>query len=137
MLDLFCGTGALAIEAISRGADPAMLVDRDAGARAAQRRASSGSRDRCEVVRADALALPAAHATARFDLVFCDPPYRLADRLEPELDTLSQPASPRTGASIVESSARRPLELDLPARARRRAAATATPLIRIHRGGER
>ena len=63
VLDLFCGTGALAIEAISRGADSAVLVDRAPALAQAQRR---GARDR-QPLRARALGrdpLPGAHRRA-------------------------------------------------------------------------
>ena len=50
VLDLFCGTGALAIEAISRGADSAVLVDK-APALAARNADSLGIANRCEIVR--------------------------------------------------------------------------------------
>ena len=79
MLDLYCGTGALAIEAISRGADSAVLVDRK---HRRSRRATSrglGIANRCELIRSDALALPRKRREERFGLVLCDPPYRLAD----------------------------------------------------------
>jgi 16S rRNA (guanine966-N2)-methyltransferase len=54
VLDLFCGTGALAIEAISRGADSAVLVDR-APALARRNAEELGIANRCELVRADAV----------------------------------------------------------------------------------
>ena len=106
MLDLFCGTGALAIEALSRG-----RRRRDAGRHATPRWpqrnvAELGLGDRCEVVRSDALALPAAHARRAFDLIFCDPPYRLADRLEGELDSLIGARLAQGGRLIVESAVR-------------------------------
>ncbi|MGH2985461.1 MAG: hypothetical protein ACRDLO_02095, partial [Solirubrobacterales bacterium] len=44
----------------------------------------------------------------------CDPPYRLADRLAPQLSELLPPRLARHGRLAVESSARSPLELDLP-----------------------
>jgi 16S rRNA G966 N2-methylase RsmD len=47
----------------------------------------------------------------RFDLIFCDPPYNIADRLEGNLDSLIPTRLQTGGRLIVESSARRPLEL--------------------------
>src|SRR5204862_7678774 len=83
VLDLFCGTGALAIEAISRGAAAGTLVDSDPSL--AQRNVRElGLDDRCRVVRADVFD-HLRRARGRFDLVFCYPPYRLADRLGGEL----------------------------------------------------
>ena len=54
VLDLFCGTGALAFEAISRGADSAVLVDR-APALARRNAEQLGIANRCEAVRSDAV----------------------------------------------------------------------------------
>jgi 16S rRNA (guanine966-N2)-methyltransferase len=80
VLDLFAGSGAGAIEALSRGASVAFLVERDAGAVRAiaenLRRAKVEAKAR--VVRRDAiawLAAAAADGTPPFDLVLADPPY--------------------------------------------------------------
>jgi 16S rRNA (guanine966-N2)-methyltransferase len=108
-LDLFCGTGALAIEALSRGAARATLVDTDP--RLARRNVGElDLGDRAEVVRADAIRFLRG-GRDRFDLILCDPPYNIADRLEGDLDTLIPVRLARGGRLIVESSARRPLEL--------------------------
>lgn len=80
VLDLYAGTGALAIEAISRGAREATCVERDAGALAALARnvAELGLEGQLAVVRGDALAYSRrmAQSGETVDLVFCDPPYR-------------------------------------------------------------
>jgi 16S rRNA (guanine966-N2)-methyltransferase len=112
VLDLYCGTGALAIEAISRGADSAVLVDR-ATALAKRNVEALGIANRCELVRSDAVRY-LERTDDRFGLIFCDPPYKLADRLEPELTRHLPPRLARYSRLVVESSARRPLELDLP-----------------------
>jgi 16S rRNA (guanine966-N2)-methyltransferase len=127
VLDLFCGTGALGIEALSRGARRATLVDTHTTL-AARNARELGLEDRCEVVRSDALRY-LGRARRRFDLIFCDPPYRLADRLEGELDSLIPGRLAEGGRLIVESAARRPLELTLPLVTERRYGDT---LIRIH-----
>jgi 16S rRNA (guanine(966)-N(2))-methyltransferase RsmD len=109
LLDLFCGTGALAIEALSRGAARATLVDVDP--RLARRNLSDlGVEARTEVVRGDAIRF-LRRRRDRFDLIFCDPPYNIADRFEGDLDSLIPPRLAKGGRVIVESSARRPLEL--------------------------
>jgi 16S rRNA (guanine966-N2)-methyltransferase len=129
VLDLYCGTGALAIEAISRGAARATLVDTHSAL--ARRNVSDlGVGDRCEVVRSDARAY-LRRARPVFDLIFCDPPYRLADRLEGELDTLIGDRLAPGGRLIVEGSVRRPLRLALPVRVERRYGDT---LVTIHSG---
>jgi len=127
VLDLFCGTGALGIEAVSRGAAHTTLVDRATSL--ARRNVHELDLDsRCEIVRADALRYLQG-ARRRFDLIFCDPPYRLADRLEGELNSLIPGRLAEGGRLITESAARRPLQLDLPLRSERRYGDT---LIRIH-----
>jgi 16S rRNA (guanine(966)-N(2))-methyltransferase RsmD len=112
VLDLFCGTGALALEAISRGADSAVLVDR-ATALAARNAEALGLANRCELVRSDAVRY-LERSSERFGLVFCDPPYKLADRLEPELSRHLPPRLARFSRLVVESPARRPLAIDAP-----------------------
>ncbi len=123
VLDLFCGTGALAIEAISRGAESAVLVDRDTRP-ALGNVESLGLRERCELVRADAgrwlekrVADP---SETRFDLVFVDAPYRLAHRVGQELNAHMPRLLEQSGRAIVESGARSPLRIDSLERLRRR-----------------
>jgi 16S rRNA (guanine966-N2)-methyltransferase len=114
VLDLYCGTGALAIEALSRGATAATLVDRDTRA-ALGNVERLGLRDRAELVRADVTrwlaSQPSASDAPRFDLVFVDAPYRLADRVARELDIHLPRLLGEGGRAIVESGARRPLRL--------------------------
>jgi 16S rRNA (guanine(966)-N(2))-methyltransferase RsmD len=114
VLDLFCGTGALAIEALSRGAARATLVDRDTRA-ALGNVELLGLSDRVELVRADVSRWLAGRLgeeeAERFDLVFIDAPYRLADRVGQELDTHLPRLLQRGGRAIVESGAGRPLRV--------------------------
>ena len=112
VLDLFSGTGALAIEAISRGADSAVLVDK-APALARGNVEAVGLERRCEIVRGDAVRY-CERSTDKFGLIFCDPPYTLADRLEPRLAECLPPLLARWGRLVVESSARRPLDPGMP-----------------------
>jgi 16S rRNA (guanine966-N2)-methyltransferase len=121
VLDLYCGTGALAIEALSRGAARATLVDRDT-------RPALGNvellelGDRADLIRAEAGAW-LAKATAqerRFDLVFVDAPYKLADLVAAELDTHLPGVLAPGGRAVVESGARRPLVVDSLERLRQR-----------------
>jgi 16S rRNA (guanine966-N2)-methyltransferase len=77
VLDLFAGTGALGLEAMSRGAQFALFVDEGAEARALIRAnvetlALTGA---TKIFRRDAARLGAIGALAPFDLMFCDPPY--------------------------------------------------------------
>jgi 16S rRNA (guanine966-N2)-methyltransferase len=78
VLDLFAGTGALGIEAISRGAAFCLFVDDGAEARALIRQnvEALGLGQVTRVFRRDATKLGAAHPVEPFGLVFLDPPYR-------------------------------------------------------------
>ena len=80
VLDLFAGSGALGIEALSRGAEHATFVDTDRAARQAVRRnlEACGFSDRADIVAAPAERYLAGLAAARWDLAFCDPPYAYA-----------------------------------------------------------
>jgi 16S rRNA (guanine966-N2)-methyltransferase len=125
--DLYCGTGALGIEAISRGAAEATLVDRDIRGALGNVR-SLELNDRVDLVRADVLSWLKRGGTG-YDLVFIDPPYKLAHRLGPELDTHLPSRLAKGGRVIVESSARRPLSLSLPLLRERRYGGT---LVTFH-----
>jgi 16S rRNA (guanine966-N2)-methyltransferase len=76
-LDLFAGTGAIGIEAISRGAEFALFVDQGAEARALLREnvAALGLGGVSRIFRRDATELGEAHPVAPFSLAFLDPPY--------------------------------------------------------------
>ncbi len=101
--DLFAGSGAIGIEALSRGAEHCVFVERDRAALAAldENLTTLGLRDRATVRAADALT---AVAALDADIVFADPPYGF-DRWE-ELITRA-----RTGLLVAESGA----EIDAPA----------------------
>ena len=84
VLDLFGGTGAMALEALSRGAEHAVIVDSGREAiRAIERNSQSVLKDampeRVKILRADYRAAIDAMRDVRFDLVFLDPPYRMID----------------------------------------------------------
>jgi 16S rRNA (guanine966-N2)-methyltransferase len=113
VLDLFCGTGALAIEAISRGAAEATLVDTHPAA-ARRNLEALELTDRARAVRADAARFLRRADEASYDLVLCDPPYRLADRLAADLDPLMRGVLAESGRAMIESSSDNPLQMDLP-----------------------
>jgi 16S rRNA (guanine966-N2)-methyltransferase len=77
VLDLFAGTGALGLEALSRGAVFALFVDDGAEARALLREnvAALGLGGVSRIFRRNAAKLGAAHPLAPFSLAFLDPPY--------------------------------------------------------------
>jgi len=125
VLDLFAGSGALGIEALSRGAAKVVFVERDRRAVEAlsANLAELGLGEReVEIRPGDALsALRAARKRGEtYDLVFVDPPYACARALSRELSA-SLPLLLRAGARvIVESDRRAPLGLGLEVRASRR-----------------
>jgi 16S rRNA (guanine966-N2)-methyltransferase len=85
VLDLFAGTGALGIEALSRGASEAVFVDESPRALATIREnlRRTGFRDRAVVIRSEVGRALNRLGDRGFDLVFLDPPYELGP---PELD---------------------------------------------------
>src|SRR3954468_12744768 len=85
VLDLFAGSGALGLEALSRGAGEALFVDDAAAAVRAIRANLDALGGQAEVRRADALRFldAARRGGAQYDLVFLDPPYRLPARPPP------------------------------------------------------
>jgi 16S rRNA (guanine966-N2)-methyltransferase len=78
VLDLFAGTGALGLEAMSRGAAFALFIDDGAEARALMRQnvEALGLGGVTRIFRRDATRLGAVHPNAPFRLAFLDPPYR-------------------------------------------------------------
>ena len=132
VLDLFAGSGALGIEALSRGAAEATFVDRSPAAIRVVRGNLATLGIEAEVVRADArAAIRTARAAARqYDLLFLDPPYRLAGRLAPVLAEAVEGLLAPGGSVVTESDRRAPLPLEtVPLIDERRYGDT---LIRIH-----
>ncbi len=135
VLDLFAGSGAMGLEALSRGAAGVVFVERDAGALRALRDNLSDLAIEpvaAEVRRTDALrALRSARTREEtYDLVFIDPPYGQAHDWGPEL-SLALPSLLRPAARVVvESDRRAPLELGIELQQERRYGDTS---IRIHR----
>jgi 16S rRNA (guanine966-N2)-methyltransferase len=113
VLDLYAGSGALGIEALSRGADSAVFVERDPRAAAAIRANIDAVGANGEVRRQDVLGFLASDHRP-FDLVFCDPPYDSGPRIAGQLAE-RLPALLAEGArTVTESDKRRPLELPFP-----------------------
>lgn len=123
VLDLYCGTGALAIEALSRGAERAVLVDRDTRA-ALGNVERLGLAERTELVRSDVSRWLGGRDrdpdALRFDLVLVDAPYRLADRVGQELNTHLPCLLATGGRAVVESAAGNPLRVESLERLRQR-----------------
>ncbi len=131
VLDLYAGSGALGIEALSRGAASAVFVDHAPKAIAAIRANLDALGIEAAVHRMEARAAlrPPPTAAAAYDLVFLDPPYRRAAGLGQELsEALSVVLA--AGARVVSESDRRdPLQLAFPLADERRYGDT---IIRIH-----
>jgi 16S rRNA (guanine966-N2)-methyltransferase len=77
VLDLFAGSGALGLEALSRGAERAVFVEQAPAALAILRAnlQTLGADDRAEVVRMDAVKYASGLDSGAFDVAFADPPY--------------------------------------------------------------
>jgi 16S rRNA (guanine966-N2)-methyltransferase len=126
VLDLFAGSGAFGIEALSRGAATATFVDSDMTAVRAVRENLA----RVDVEQGRGLAAEAEARVSRagvsvflraaarneehWSLVFCDPPYRLAHRFAGQLEELLPPVLAQEARIVCESSVRKPLKLTLP-----------------------
>ncbi|HET7754425.1 MAG TPA: 16S rRNA (guanine(966)-N(2))-methyltransferase RsmD [Anaeromyxobacteraceae bacterium] len=107
VLDLYSGTGALALEALSRGCERAVCVesDRRAADVIARNAATCGFGDRVEVLRVPVERAAQRLAPASFALAFADPPYALGP--EAALDLLATLVAPG-GLAVAEHDARRP-----------------------------
>jgi 16S rRNA (guanine966-N2)-methyltransferase len=114
VLDLFAGSGALGIEALSRGAGSAVLVDSSSAAVAAIRRNLEALELEASVRRQDALGfLRSARVSAHeYDLIFLDPPYRQAAGLGRELSEALEPVLAAGARVVAESDRRAPITLE-------------------------
>ncbi len=100
VLDAFAGTGAMGLEALSRGAAATVFLERDAAALAALRANIAGCKAaaQCRVIAGDALRPPRAMAAC--DLVFLDPPYA-AEAVEAALVALAKAGWVAAGGLVV------------------------------------
>lgn len=106
VLDAFAGSGALGLEALSRGASSAVFVESERAARAAlsANAATLGAQDRTRIVAGDAFVLAARGGLpgGPFGLILLDPPYRIeAARVAGLLERLSATGAVTEGAAVV------------------------------------
>ena len=132
VLDLYAGSGAMGLEALSRGAARVTFVELDRAAiQAIERNLDRLGLAGAGIARADAVSRVRADARGgtRYDLVLIDPPYRMLDnaltRLTPHLPSIVSPG----GLVVVESSAREEPELPLALRTTRRYGSTRLTLF--------
>jgi len=134
VLDLFAGSGALAIEALSRGAASAVLVERDRGAAkviTANLEALDLLEPQARLIQGSAQKAleQAAKAAETYDLLFLDPPYRQPAMLGADAAKLIGSILAPDARVVTESDRRQPFELAIPMIDERRYGDT---LIRIH-----
>ena len=124
VLDLFAGSGAMGLEALSRGAASAVFVERDrAAAQTIERNLEKLDLTGATVLREDAVRVLAADRAAgrRYDLVLIDPPYRMLAGILSTLARHLPPVLEPDGLIVVESDAHDPEpELPLAVRTSRR-----------------
>ena len=123
MLDLFAGSGAMGLEALSRGAERAVFVEDDREAC----RAIDRNLEKLGLTGATVLCQDAARALAqeagtgrRYDLVLVDPPYESFSQLQTPLATYLPAVLAEDGLVVVETAAREEPELPLAKRTSRR-----------------
>src|SRR3954469_20999996 len=105
VLDLYAGSGALGLEALSRGAARAIFVERDAAAARIIEQNLDKLKLHGTVLRQDAVALVAAE-TRQYDLVLVDPPYEMYADIEPQLARYLPRLLADDAVVVVETDAR-------------------------------
>jgi 16S rRNA (guanine(966)-N(2))-methyltransferase RsmD len=123
VLDLFAGSGAMGLEALSRGAANVVFVESDREAqRAIDRNLEKLDLKGARILKSDARRALAAEASAgrRYDLVLVDPPYRMLDSLLPTLSKYLPALLAEGGLVVVESPAKEQPSLPLAERTSRK-----------------
>ena len=114
VLDLFAGSGAMGLEALSRGALSAVFVESDREAcRAIERNLDKLRLTGATILQRDAVQALAAEAAAgrRYDLVLVDPPYRMFSSLQSALSRYLPAVLAEGGLVVVETDAKEEPEL--------------------------
>ncbi len=132
VLDLFAGSGALGIEALSRGAASAVFVEREAEAvRTVERNLDRLRLTGARVVHGDVLHTIGreVNAGAKYDLVLVDPPYGMLTEIQPRLARHLPSLLAADGLLVVETDARTEPDLPLPVRTTRKYGQTRVTLF--------
>jgi len=119
ILDLYAGSGAMGLEALSRGAERAVFVERDHDAAKVIERNLDKLRLRGTVLRRDAVSVLASE-TRKYDLVLVDPPYDMYLDVQAQLARYLPGVLAEDGVVVVETDARIEPELPLPQRTSRK-----------------
>jgi 16S rRNA (guanine966-N2)-methyltransferase len=123
VLDLFAGSGAMGIEALSRGAERAVFVESDrAASEAIERNLEKLGLTGAVIVRVEAITALAAEAGAgrRYDLVLVDPPYEMFSSYQQKLATYLPAVLEPDALVVIETAASEEPDLPLPRRTSRR-----------------
>jgi 16S rRNA (guanine966-N2)-methyltransferase len=122
VLDLYAGSGAMGLEALSRGATRATFVERDGDAVRTIERNLDNLRLKATVIRQDAVTALAREAGIgkKYDLVLLDPPYDMYADLQPQLARYLPAVLAEDGLLVVETDARVEPELPLTLRTSRK-----------------
>jgi 16S rRNA (guanine(966)-N(2))-methyltransferase RsmD len=122
VLDLYAGSGAMGLEALSRGATRATFVERDGDAVRTIERNLDKLRLKATVIRQDAVTALAREAGIgkKYDLVLLDPPYDMYADLQPQLARYLPAVLAEDGLLVVETDARVEPELPLTLRTSRK-----------------
>ena len=119
VLDLYAGSGAMGLEALSRGAARAVFVESDGDAVRAIERNLDKLRMQATVLQRDALAVLATERT-KYDLVLVDPPYAMYADLETRLARYLPTVLADGGVVVLETDARIEPQLPLEQRTSRK-----------------
>jgi 16S rRNA (guanine966-N2)-methyltransferase len=122
VLDLYAGSGAMGLEALSRGASRVTFVERDADAVRAIERNLDKLGLRATVIRqsAETALVHEAAAGRKYDLVLLDPPYDMYPDVQPKLARTLPAVLAESGVLVVETDARVLPDLPLPERTSRK-----------------
>ncbi|RJQ31070.1 MAG: 16S rRNA (guanine(966)-N(2))-methyltransferase RsmD [Actinobacteria bacterium] len=115
VLDLFAGAGAIGIEALSRGSDKAVFVEKDKVAcRYIEENLKKTSfTGKAEIVKTDVFSFLKSNQELKYNLIFADPPYRIEKNLLDKLVILALALLKNDGLLVIEHSRGQPLNNEI------------------------